>query len=136
MKALSIRQPWAHAILFAGKRIENRTWSTPFRGEFLIHAAKGCTEIEMQSALYSIRECLQHPVARERVPGPLLVRGFVDAPRGGIVGRARLVDVLQPSETPTEPWHAPGQYGFVLVDVEPLPFRPLLGARRFFEVPR
>ena len=134
MKALSIRQPWAHAILTAGKRIENRTWSTPFRGEFLIHAAKGCTELEMQSALYSIRECLQHPVARARVTGPVIVRGFVEAPRGGIVGRARLVDGLQPTETPTEPWHAPGQYGFVLEDVQEFPFRPLRGALGFFEV--
>ena len=28
MKALSIRQPWAWAILHAGKDIENRDWRT------------------------------------------------------------------------------------------------------------
>jgi hypothetical protein len=27
MKALSIKQPWADAILFGPKRVENRTWS-------------------------------------------------------------------------------------------------------------
>ena len=37
--ALSIRQPWAHHILFDGKRVENRSWLTRFRGPFLIHAS-------------------------------------------------------------------------------------------------
>ena len=40
MKALSINQPWAWTILFAGKEVENRTWRTEFRGEFYIHAGK------------------------------------------------------------------------------------------------
>lgn len=38
--ALSIRQPWAWAILYAGKSIENRGWSTSYRGRIRIHAAK------------------------------------------------------------------------------------------------
>lgn len=40
MKALSIRQPWAWCIIYAGKDIENRTWATQYRGPVLIHAAK------------------------------------------------------------------------------------------------
>lgn len=43
MKALSIRQPWADAILFGGKRVENRTWPAPadaVGSRILIHAAK------------------------------------------------------------------------------------------------
>ncbi|NNM92292.1 MAG: ASCH domain-containing protein [Candidatus Eremiobacteraeota bacterium] len=39
MKALSIRPPWAHAIAQLGKRIENRTWATRYRGPLLIHAS-------------------------------------------------------------------------------------------------
>jgi hypothetical protein len=38
--ALSIRQPWAYAILHLGKNIENRTWPTRFRGRIRIHAPK------------------------------------------------------------------------------------------------
>ena len=38
MKALSIRQPWAHRILREGKDIENRDWPTRYRGPVLIHA--------------------------------------------------------------------------------------------------
>jgi hypothetical protein len=40
MKTLSIRQPWATAILRLGKDVENRRWSTSFRGRILIHASK------------------------------------------------------------------------------------------------
>lgn len=40
MKCLSIYQPWAWAILHAGKDIENRGRPTSYRGPLLIHAAK------------------------------------------------------------------------------------------------
>ncbi len=39
MKALSIRPAWAHAITHLGKRVENRTWRTTYRGPILIHAS-------------------------------------------------------------------------------------------------
>lgn len=39
MKALSIKQPWLHAILTEGKRIENRTWQTKHRGWIALHAS-------------------------------------------------------------------------------------------------
>lgn len=39
-RALSVRQPWAWAILHAGKDVENRSWATGYRGELLIHAGK------------------------------------------------------------------------------------------------
>ncbi|MHB0998192.1 MAG: ASCH domain-containing protein [Armatimonadota bacterium] len=40
MKAISIQQPWAWAILHAGKDVENRTWQTGYRGQIVIHAGK------------------------------------------------------------------------------------------------
>ena len=40
MKALSIMQPWAWLICAGHKDIENRSWSTGFRGPVLIHAGK------------------------------------------------------------------------------------------------
>ena len=39
MKVLSVRQPWAWLIVAGYKDIENRTWSTPYRGELAIHAS-------------------------------------------------------------------------------------------------
>jgi hypothetical protein len=40
MKALSVRQPWAWAIIYALKNVENRGWPIHYRGDILIHAAK------------------------------------------------------------------------------------------------
>jgi hypothetical protein len=39
MKAMSIKQPWVHAILHEGKDIENRSWQRSFRGWVVIHAS-------------------------------------------------------------------------------------------------
>lgn len=39
MKAITIRQPWASAIVAGIKTIEVRTWSTRHRGPLAIHAA-------------------------------------------------------------------------------------------------
>jgi polynucleotide 5'-kinase involved in rRNA processing len=134
VKALSLRQPWAWLVVNAGKRIENRYWSTKFRGEFLIHAAKGCTRYEHFFAIGMLREI----EFRRKLPH-ILTPAWKDTERGGIVGRARLVDVLSPCVTPVygscdEDWHMHDQYGFRLVDVVPMPFRPLRGELGFFEV--
>lgn len=40
MKALTVCQPHASALMFGPKRYENRTWSTSYRGPVLIHAGK------------------------------------------------------------------------------------------------
>jgi hypothetical protein len=111
MKALSIRQPWAWAICHAGKDIENRTWSTAFRGPFLIHAGAKLDrdDIEDVEALGGLN-----------VPN--------DLPTGGIVGRAELVDCVTRSESP---WFF-GRYGFLLRNAEPLPFQPVKGRLGFF----
>lgn len=37
---LAVYQPWAWAIIAGGKDIENRGWSTKFRGRLYIHACK------------------------------------------------------------------------------------------------
>jgi hypothetical protein len=40
MKELSIRQPWAWLIIAGHKDVENRSWTTTYRGPLLIHAAR------------------------------------------------------------------------------------------------
>jgi hypothetical protein len=40
MKALTLWQPWASLIAIGAKRIETRSWFTPYRGPLAIHAAK------------------------------------------------------------------------------------------------
>lgn len=52
MKALTIRQPWADAIVHQTKRVENRTWKTNYRGLVLIHAGAAH---DPQAAIYGPR---------------------------------------------------------------------------------
>lgn len=128
MLALTIRQPWAHFVVFSGKRIENRTWPTKFRGDFLIHAAAALTRDEYDEGL---RFALGKPgLSRDALPA------FEQLARGVIVGRARLVDCSSgPQRGDEDPWSLPGQYGFRLDDVRELPFARCRGALGFWEVP-
>lgn len=130
--ALSLRQPWAWLVLHGGKRIENRRWSTRVRGPFFIHAAKGCTRDEYEDAVSFARS----------VASAIVVPPLAKLERGGIVGRARLVDVVKPCARPPEtlectcgrPWHMGEQHGFLLEDVAPVPFSPCRGELGFFKV--
>lgn len=138
MKCISIRQPWAWLIvrpdlagearaaaLAAGliKTIENRIWHTPYRGPVLIHAAKGMTRGEYDSA-----SGFAYAVGVDEVPAPEALD------RGGIVGVANLIDCVHPANR-TSDWHMGDQYGFLLQDTRPLPFFPYTGALQLFEVP-
>lgn len=40
VKALTLLQPWATLVAIRAKKIETRSWSTPYRGPLLIHASK------------------------------------------------------------------------------------------------
>ena len=122
MKALSIRQPWAWLIMNAGKDIENRVWHTSVRGRILVHAAKGMTRDEYESGIDALIM-----VGVQRV-----LPALTALERGGIVGSVEIVDCVRQSSSR---WHAHGQWGFVLRDPQPLPFRPLKGALGFFDVP-
>jgi hypothetical protein len=154
VKALSLRQPWANAVLYLGKNLENRRWNTRFRGNFLLHAAKGMTRDEYEDAVSFSRNVL-HPgddptAFREtafRVLEAFGQSGHASPvvhrlERGGIVGVATLVSVLLPcASEPTlfwrpcaHPWHMREQYGFVLDDIRPTPFVPCRGALGFFDV--
>src|SRR5262245_12286518 len=119
MKAISVRQPWAWAITFAGKDIENRNWPTRYRGPVLIHAAKGMTRDEDEDCLHALRD-----ISRVRpFPTGLALPAFEELDRGGIIGYAEITDCISRSGSP---WFA-GSYGFVLANPQPLPFQPYRG---------
>ena len=60
MKVITIQQPWAHLIIHGlpdttpiipkMKNVENRTWSSTYRGSILIHSGKGKTYREAAEA--------------------------------------------------------------------------------------
>jgi len=119
MKCLSVKQPWAWC-LFHGKPVENRTWTTKYRGPLLIHASKTW---DREGDLW----------IRETFPG--LLPMFL-APKervlGVILGRVDLVDVVTEMDSP---WFF-GTFGFVLEN--PVEFRtpiPWTGALGLFDVP-
>jgi len=126
MLALSIRQPWAWAIVHAGKRHENRSWSTAYRGPIAIHASKWWSA---KQVVDTFKELLDDGLVP---PGPKLTpRMLLDA-TGGIVGTARIVDCVEKSDSP---WFV-GPFGFVLDDVKALPeIIPCKGALGLFNVP-
>ncbi|MFZ1125997.1 MAG: ASCH domain-containing protein [Candidatus Baltobacteraceae bacterium] len=116
-RALSIRQPWAWAILYGGKRVENRTWYTSFRGRIFIHA--GLT------------------VDREAFEGLEDVIRAVPAPRppavcGALIGLATIVDCVEAHRVPPHlrDW-VTGPWCLILDDVvsleAPFPLRGRLG---------
>lgn len=124
-KAISIRQPWAWAIIHAGKDIENRDWPARFRGPVCIHAAKGMTQDEYEDCLSTI-----HAISRHNpFPLGLTLPAFGDLARGGIVGTAEIVGCVSESSSP---WFF-GRYGFVLANVQPVDFIPVKGALDFFD---
>lgn len=116
IKVLSIRQPWAWLIMTGRKTIENRTWTTHYRGPFYIHAGKEMHERSIES----IERQFKIKVDRRELT------------MGAIIGRVTLVSVVTRSASP---WFE-GPFGFVLGEPEilrkPIPYR---GQQGFFDVP-
>ena len=81
MKALSVRQPWAWAIVALDKDVENRTWATNRRGPLLVHAGK----------------TYDHE-GRDFIENEMGIAVPDELPRGGIVGQADLVDCVDDSD--------------------------------------
>lgn len=120
--ALSVRQPWAWAIIHGGKDIENRDWRRPnpglsFRGRVCIHASKGMTKAEFEDAAAFMVDL------GVRCPLPAVLE------RGGIMGTAEIVDIVRDSYSP---WFM-GRIGLVLANPQPVPFIPVDGQLGFFE---
>lgn len=121
MKALSINQPWAWLIANGYKGVENRDWDTRYRGEFLIHAGK-----RYDDDAFLFLEDMQMDIDIPR-----------DLPRGGIVGKARLINTVHIRDkrlvtAKDQPWFF-GEYGFMLDSQEPCELIPCKGALGFFE---
>lgn len=126
MRALSIRQPWAALIALGIKDVENRPWRTSHRGPLVIHASQG----RARRTLVEIARDYGVTVTDELAE--LVTR------TGGIVGEVTIVDCVT---TSASPWfegaldsRGKRNHGFVLRDARALPFRPMPGRLRFFEV--
>jgi hypothetical protein len=101
MKTLSVRQPWAFAILHLGKDIENRSWPTDYRGPLAIHASKRID----REAVSDLERWFEININDHELV------------TGAIVGTVDLVDCLPPESPGDESigeWGEPGQYHWLL----------------------
>ncbi len=127
--ALSIQQPYAHWLSHPGmflsagirpKTIENRDWSTKYRGPLLLHASATFDHDAIDSWIGRCPE-LEQVI-------PLDEKAYTTR---AIVGLADLVDVVHQSN---DPWFV-GPYGFVLGNARPLEPIPYRGQLKLFPVP-
>lgn len=84
--ALSLWQPWASLIALGEKRIETRSWGTPYRGPLLIHATK-------KSPKDAYELCYEYPFAEALARRGIAWPGAL--PRGAIVAVADLVTCIR-----------------------------------------
>jgi hypothetical protein len=116
ISALSIRQPWASAILL-GKDVENRSWYSRHRGPLLIHASTN------------------HDIHAWRDPR-IVELGLqrTDVPLGHLIGVVNVVDCVK---VHASRWADPDSWKLVLSDPHPLTsIVPYRGQLSLFQVPR
>lgn len=144
MKVISLTQPWASLVAVGEKKIETRSWRTPYRGTLAIHAAKG---FPRSARLLAEESPFANSLAAHALYGHML-------PLGQIIAVCDLGDVLfihqgrylvEPDFTdverhvvipPDEPEksfgdYSPGRYMWLLENVRmlktPIPARGALG---------
>lgn len=114
MKALTIKQPWVHAILHDGKDVENRSWRSDFRGWLAIHAAAT-------------------PRRTAEYPRGVRMPELAELDYSAIVAIARVADIRESVRSKWFDRPARGEinYGWVLSDVRklkrPIPCKGALG---------
>jgi hypothetical protein len=75
-RVLSVKQPWAWAIVSGLKRVENRSWTTKYRGTIYIHASR---QIDSRSKDWFAKHKIKLPS---------------DLPTGVIIGTCELVNIV------------------------------------------
>lgn len=116
MKTLAIKQPHAWLIVNGYKDIENRSWSTSYRGPLLVLSSKQPAMSIPETKAYFRGVKLPLPKVWEL---------------GGIVGYVEVVDCV--TSHPSG-WFS-GPYGLVLTNARPLPFYPYKGRLGLFDIP-
>lgn len=125
-KCLTIKQPWASAVAFAGKDIENRSWQCHYRGPLAIHAGAAFIEDELYRRRSVVRRGEKRPLiewinqGRKRY-GLERVEETLD--QSCVIAIGMLVDCVQKSSSP---WFE-GEWGWVLAGVIPIRPVPLAG---------
>jgi ASCH domain len=100
LRALTVKQPWAWAIVHGLKLIENRSWPTAYRGPLLIHAGVSRSDLGLEG---------------DRMPG---LPDYDELTYGAIVGVADVVDCV-PLEKVADQLFATGPWCWLLANARP-----------------
>jgi hypothetical protein len=117
IKALSLTQPWATLVAIGAKKIETRSWQTPYRGRLAIHASQ-------RMGKEPIRLLFEEPF--RSVLSAAGYRPSGQLPLGVVVATCTLVTCCRVEIlTLTEQERAfgdysPGRWAWILEDVRPL----------------
>lgn len=101
VRALTVRQPYAACIAYAGKTVENRVTRWSYRGTILIHAGAAVDK-----------------AAKKHPPMASVIRGLQLEQRA-VIAVARIVDAHD-NDGECTPWSLPGHTHYVLDDITPL----------------
>jgi len=123
LRAISVRQPWAWAIVQGLKPWENRPRRFNYRGPLLIHASQAARE---QDYLFGV-ELIERLTGRSPP-----ARNVIE--RGGIVGAVELTDCAEPLAEDDGEWRGEGSFGLRLEKAIALRFRAYRGALGLFKV--
>lgn len=137
MRALSIRQPWAGAIMWFGKDVENRTWPMNYRGPILIHAS--LYEPDWHDFL-AVRDIATVPVEWDDTRRALgVILGTVEVTgchHAADCGGRDWQDGRRLRWRCCSPWGMPGQHHITLANPRPLPEPvPCRGALGLWRLP-
>ncbi len=109
MKVLTVRQPWAYAIIHLGKDVENRKWRSDYSEPLLIHAGLH-------------RESNYHEMLLEYLSRPPSEENLQKIPHGCIVGVVELKRIVKGSKSK---WAAKGKRFWHWELSKPRPIRPV-----------
>ncbi len=131
-KALSLTQPWATLVVTGAKRVETRSWRTPYRGWLGIHASKSfprwaremCLEEPFYSALHGRRP---DELSRGALIGGVMLLDCV--PTAGL----EIVGISDRERAFGDYEH--GRYGWLLDQATVFESRPMRGALGLWTIP-
>jgi len=133
MKVLSLRPFWAHAVIYFGKDVENRSWATNYRGRIAIHASSNKESAYARSEMvaYVKKEMSKH---LRVVPSGII---YTKPISGAIIGTVELVECrLNTGMEKSLPFADEGSdYHWILRDSKRCAPYPCLGKLRLWECP-
>ena len=109
MKTLSLKNPWGHLICWGIKDIENRTWSTDYRGKILIHCSSSWDNRSRElSRLFTFK---QYNAIPEEIMKYMFDQTERIMPTSAIIGQCEIVDIVRDSRSI---WAEPDMYHWVI----------------------